>query len=290
LRNLIDEGLIADGDVDTRSIADVRANDLTGYRQHHFFAGIGGWSLALRQAGWPDDRPVFTGSPPCQPFSLAGRQAGIRDERHLAPQWIRLVRALRPSVIFGEQVAAAVARDSWLDDLLDALEDEGYSTGAAVLPACSVGAPHIRQRLWFAGWLGNPGSTGLERLPGTEHCRSQSGRISAIADRPTTQAGGNHRMADSHLERRIEGRISIRQPGQNETEAQQPGATFWSPLDWLPCADGKARPIKPGIEPLAHGIPARMGRLRAYGNAIVPALAAEVIKTLMERMEVPVCS
>tara|TARA_Y100001937_G_scaffold50513_1_gene70353 strand:+ start:62302 stop:63129 length:828 start_codon:yes stop_codon:yes gene_type:complete len=260
LRNLIDEGLIADGDVDTRSIADVRADDLAGYRQHHFFAGIGGWSIALRQAGWPDDRPVFTGSPPCQPFSLAGRQAGIRDERHLAPEWIRLVRALRPPFIFGEQVAAAVAQDSWLDDLLDALEDEGYSTGAAVLPACSVGAPHIRQRLWFVGWLGNTGSTGLERLPGAEHCRSQPGRIPPGP------------------------------PGPAPTTGCDSGSGPWDGFDRIPFPIGRPRPIQSGLSPMAHGIPARMGRLRAYGNAIVPPLAAEVIKTLMERMEVPVCS
>ena len=72
MRELIKEGLIADGDVDERSIVDVQPGDLAGYTQCHWFAGIGGWSLALRLAGWPDDRPVWTGSCPCQPFSSAG--------------------------------------------------------------------------------------------------------------------------------------------------------------------------------------------------------------------------
>ena len=62
LRNLIREGLIAPGDVDERSIVDVRADDLRGYEQCHFFAGIGGWSYALRLAGWPDDRATPSGS------------------------------------------------------------------------------------------------------------------------------------------------------------------------------------------------------------------------------------
>ena len=72
LRNLIAAGDIAPGDVDERSITEVRPDDLRGYTQCHFFAGIGGWSAALRLAGWPDDRPVWTGSCPCQPFSAAG--------------------------------------------------------------------------------------------------------------------------------------------------------------------------------------------------------------------------
>ena len=64
LRALIGEGQIAPGDVDERSIKDVRPDDLTPYTQHHFFAGIGVWSHALRRAGWPDERPVWTGSCP----------------------------------------------------------------------------------------------------------------------------------------------------------------------------------------------------------------------------------
>jgi hypothetical protein len=98
LRNLIDAGLIAPGDVDTRSITDVRPADLAGYTQAHFFAGIGGWSLAARLAGWPDDRPLWTGSAPCQPFSVAGAQKGQSDERHLWPVFAELIRTVRPPV------------------------------------------------------------------------------------------------------------------------------------------------------------------------------------------------
>lgn len=116
LRNLIAAGLIAPGDVDERSIADVRADDLAGYRQCHFFAGIGIWSHALRMAGWPDDREVWTGSCPCQPFSTAGQGKGFDDERHLWPVWVDLIRECRPKTIFGEQVSSAstVGRSSGL--------------------------------------------------------------------------------------------------------------------------------------------------------------------------------
>ena len=101
LRNLIARGLIAAGDVDERDIRDVRPNDISGYAQCHFFAGIGGWSLALRLAGWPDDRPVWTGSCPCQPFSQAGSRAGTADERHLWPAFFYLIEQCRPPVLFG---------------------------------------------------------------------------------------------------------------------------------------------------------------------------------------------
>src|SRR4030095_3056253 len=76
LRALIAAGLIPAGDVDERSIADVGPHDLAGYDQCHFFAGIGGWPYALRLAGWPDDRSVWTGSCPCPPFSPAGEGSG----------------------------------------------------------------------------------------------------------------------------------------------------------------------------------------------------------------------
>lgn len=107
LRNLIDAGLIPAGDVDERDIRDVKPDDLKPYRQHHFFAGIGGWAYALRLAGWPDDKSVFTGSCPCQPFSQAGRKRGFADERHLWPHWFHLIEICQPSVVFGEQVASA---------------------------------------------------------------------------------------------------------------------------------------------------------------------------------------
>src|SRR5690242_18427152 len=131
LRNLIQAGQIAPGDVDERSIVDVRADDLRGYIQCHFFAGIAGWSLALRLAGWPDDRPVWTGSCPCQPFSGAGKRSRQSDERHLWPHWHRLIRECRPRAIFGEQVDDAIAA-GWLDDAFHDLETESYACAAAV--------------------------------------------------------------------------------------------------------------------------------------------------------------
>ena len=148
LRSLIAGGHIAPGDVDERSIVDVRAADLDGYIQCHFFAGIGGWSYALRLAGWPDDRPVWTGSCPCQPFSLAGAQAGFSDDRHLWPVLARLIGDAKPPVFFGEQVASAT---DWLRLVRSDLDGMGYAVGCAPIEAASAGADHLRDRFWFVG-------------------------------------------------------------------------------------------------------------------------------------------
>ncbi len=150
LRELIKAGLIADGEVDERSIADVTADDVRGFTQCHFFAGIGGWSYALRLAGWPDDREVWTGSCPCQPFSSASNRHNTRtdDPKHLWPSFGRLIVAGAPPVVFGEQIAQA---GDWFAEVCADLENSGYEIGAAVLPAVAVGCDHARARLYFIG-------------------------------------------------------------------------------------------------------------------------------------------
>lgn len=182
LRNLVAAGLIAAGDVDERDIADVGPGDLAGYTQCHFFAGIGGWSYALRLAGWPDDRPVWTGSCPCQPFSAAGSGKAADDRRHLWPQWLPLISECRPAVVFGEQVEAAIGW-GWLDVVFADLEAAGYACGASVLPACSVGAPHIRNRVWFVADAdgGKSGYGGLQ-LRGQHRFQPPDGGADNMAD------------------------------------------------------------------------------------------------------------
>lgn len=159
LRNLIAAGHIAPGDVDERSIEDVRPSDLIGYKQCHFFAGIGVWSLALRRARWEDSRPIWTGSCPCQPFSAAGAGSGFDDERHLWPAFFHLIEQCKPATVIGEQVAGKAGRE-WFDLVSGDLEHKGYAVGAADTSAASAGAAHIRQRLYWvanAGFVGNKG-------------------------------------------------------------------------------------------------------------------------------------
>jgi DNA (cytosine-5)-methyltransferase 1 len=244
LRNLIAAGLIAPGDVDERSIEDVRPSDLMGYTQCHFFAGIGVWAYALRRSGWADDRPVWTGSCPCQPFSAAGEGLGFADERHLWPAFHHLIRERKPAVVFGEQVASKDA-DPWIDIVQTDLEAMGYAVGAVPFPSAGVGAPHIRDRLY---WVADARGFGRERreaaAPGNDDDRTASER-----------AQGEHGIGVTSAHRLPE-------------HSASPTNGHWRVADWLLCRDGKWRPVEPGTFPLAHGAPARVGRLRAYGNAI----------------------
>ena len=162
LRNLIAAGHIAPGDVDERSIENIHPDDIRSYTQCHFFAGIGVWSYALRRAGWPDDRPVWTGSCPCQPFSAAGKGIAFDDERHLWPAWHWLIQECRPPVVFGEQVASKDA-EPWLDLVSTDLEALAFAVAACAFPSASVGAPHIRDGTYFVAYAAGPGFQGRQR-------------------------------------------------------------------------------------------------------------------------------
>ena len=199
------DGLIAPGLIDRRSIVDVLPEDLDGFTQCNFFAGIGGWSYALRLAGWPDDRPVWTGSCPCPSFSAAGKGKGFDDPRHLWPEFFRLIRECRPSVVFGEQVEAAIGH-GWLDLVSADLQGEGYAVGAAVLGACSVGAPHQRKRLYFCAH-----TEGMGRgVRYADDKRSSDGEIDASANDCETESRSNSNgrfPGDGDLQRSGEQRL-----------------------------------------------------------------------------------
>jgi DNA (cytosine-5)-methyltransferase 1 len=350
LRELILAGQIAPGVVDERSISDIQPHELAPYTQCHFFAGIGGWSLALRLAGVPDSRPLWTGSCPCQPFSVAGEGRGEDDERHLWPDFFGLIRLCRPAIVVGEQVASKAAL-GWLDGVCADLEGACYAVGAADLcAACAgeegegwvvrgdqaaweqiiVGAPHIRQRLYWLGHadsgrsspgrqtsttygygrsalsdgyvsgLGDTESRGLgeqwnaARTGSGGHAeRTSRARPGALGhERPTAQRGGSAGGV-GHSGR--QGRSELRRQRDESSRLTAPSrAGPWSDFDIIPCRDGKSRRIESGTFPLVNGLPrgvvhgrdsgvpinarataeGRQMRLRGYGNAIIPELAA----------------
>jgi DNA (cytosine-5)-methyltransferase 1 len=317
LRNLIREGLIPDGDVDDRSIRDVQPSDLRGYTQAHFFAGLGGWAYALRLAGWPDDREVWTGSCPCQPFSAAGKRKGFADDRHLWPVWFPLIRECRPSVVFGEQVASKDGL-AWLDIVSTDMEEAQYAFGAADMCVAGVGAPHIRQRLWFVAYA-DGGNAGAERVQRSGQYGQQqedgsarlgmgdAGTVLSPQGESSGERSGVRRFVDEPIASGTDGvtegdrwlvrlgntgssGLARRSRQSRDDAAEQPaveragGPTngFWERADWIECTDGKARPVEPGTFPLAHGIPARVAKLRAFGNAISPQVAAEFITAVSD--------
>jgi len=326
LRELAAQGAIGQGTIDDRSILDVLPADVAGFRQCHFFAGIGGWPYALELAGWPPEVPIWTASLPCQPFSHAGKRLGTADERHLWPVFHALVAQCRPPVIFGEQVASKAGRE-WLAAVRADLEALGYAVGAADLSASSVGAPHIRQRLYWCavrladtksarrwadfgavpsgqtarlqnkegkddrrtlkqagragdcsatGGLADSGSTGLE---GHQQPRQRADSQRAPSQRGGDAGGLGHANGNGREARR-ETASTLGHRGAVDPAGGGP----WSDIYYHPCRDGKARPIpaEPSLFPLVDGAPARVGRLRGYGNAIVPQVAAAFIQSVID--------
>jgi len=333
LENLIAAGHIAPGIVDRRAIQDVEAFELMEFTQCHFFAGIGVWSHALRRAGWSDDRPIWTGSCPCQPFSAAGKQKGFEDERHLWPIWNKLIEQCKPAVVVGEQVDKAL---DWIDLVSSDLEAQSYAFGAAIISAAGFEGAHIRHRNYFVGLannsnsgsqghrqsgkfdattgrkdasrhdpetrvsdgLGNSGVQSGERragsISGTETGSTSAWHPDGRHDHGHSDAGETDGLADTECEqweRRWTGTESDKSGSVERTErlcaidenrtthAPMLGRT---PVDWLYGRDGKWRPVESGTFPLAHAAPARVGRLRTYGNALDAETATQFCEVVRE--------
>jgi DNA (cytosine-5)-methyltransferase 1 len=305
---------------------------LRGFTQCHFFAGIGVWSYALRLAGWPDDRPVWTGSCPCQPFSAAGKGAGFADERHLWPAWHHLIRErdLQSSLVSRLQ-----ARTQTLGSTLFKLTWKPWvmpsgrvlsRLRASVLRTSETGLLRGRRRrsadgeknvrtlegslreiarkgspqdLSMAACLtGWPTPTARDHFPAHSpeyiaakkeqgHGMANLNDLVQLASWPTPQT------SDSTGGGQAKRAMGETRHGSNLNDfallsvSNQPArlTVIWRDADWLLCRDEKWRPVEPGTFPLADGAPARVGRLRAYGNAINAQAAAEFIRAAREAIE-----
>ena len=310
LKHLISRKVIADGEVDGRSITEIDTDDLRKFEQCHFFAGIGVWSFALRRAGWPDDFRVWTGSCPCPSFSASGERKGFSDPRHLWPSWRRHIVEHRPDVVFGEQVAKQDGR-AWFDVVSSEMEEDGYTIGAAAIPACGFGAPHIRERIYFVAHtdgalvpqitsardeqvLRNDSDAGAvddtERRRREQYHEEQR-RIQLARTRSSARAMGE--PSRTRLERHagnVDGRKkSERIAPATERSAPKAGATngFWSDALWIECSDKKLRPIPSELSffPVVDGSErGRVGLIRGAGNSIVAPVAEAFIEAFAEEM------
>lgn len=282
LRNLIAAGEIADGEVDERSIEDITPSELRGFNQCHFFAGIGIWSLALRQSGWSDTRPIWTGSCPCQPFSAAGKGDGFDDERHLWPHWFHLIEECSPEVVMGEQVASKDGL-AWIDLVSSDMEATDHTFWPVDTCIAGFGGPHLRQRMYWVAYASGKGPQGRNgTLGGEQRSFGQAvtrGLPSGLAhteinrDFGITQRPGSKEVQPVTRWFGQSDELHLRSAGQING--------FWSHSDWIGCTDGYFRPVEPGTSPLADGDPARVGKISAYGNAICAAQAQGFIESVM---------
>ena len=270
------------------------------------FSGIGGFSIGLEKAGfetaafceiedypravlrkhWPDTPiyrdvkqltgeqlradgifpDVLVGGYPCQPFSVAGRQRGEEDERHLWPEVHRLIRELRPRWVICENVSGHIKLG--LDEVLSTLEAEGYTVWPFVIPACSVDAPHKRDRVWI---VANSHSSADGRA--SRQDEREDGQVSQRNNGGVVDQSGEIRtaMADSQSER-LQGRTEEQVYGVGDVSQQFDGSGADFRDGW---------PTEPNVGRVANGVPSRSHRIKALGNAVVPQIPEIIGKTIM---------
>ena len=222
------------------------------------------------------DHDILTSGYPCQPFSVAGQRRGEEDERNIWRFVFEIVKRKHPTWCVFENVYGHIAMG--LDQVLHDMESEGYSTQTFVVPACSLNAPHKRDRLWIVCNLADTKSEGLQGLD------KRSPTISAERDEITdirTKGSRDKNVANSKCMGR-ESRTSVREELAREEShgkfnnrstdgsAQERARSWWD--------------VEPNVGRVAYGIPSRVDRLRGLGNAIVPQIAMQIGLSIKEAM------
>ena len=284
------------------------------------FSGIGGFSLGLKRAGmetigfceidpfcrkvlakhWPDvtvhtdirgldgkdykgRADVVCGGFPCQPFSQAGKRRGTEDDRHLWPEMLRVISEVRPTWVIGENVIGFVKME--LDSVLSDLEREGYQTRAFIIPACSIDAPHKRDRVWI---ISHANSEGESDGPINEGPRPRQLELMADPDSgfsPVTQQAVQAGRATTIS--------SSKDVADSESERVQ---RLWSSGEQKPhtyggqklslCGSERPEPAyweaEPGMGRVVDGIPDRVDRIKGLGNAVVPMVVEVIGNAIME--------
>ena len=244
----------------------------------------------------PTRPDVICGGFPCQPFSQAGKQQAQDDARHLWPEMFRLIRECRPTWVVGENVAGLIRLG--LDEVLTDLESEGYSTRTFNIPACSVGAPHLRQRLWIVAhsdsesepdgsFDGNARQRqlGFEFVADSECKRERGRRISRFRKDNSKNEEGlsvqsrrlGKTVADPDRDDRGRGR-STKSSGRKSRMEHWSGGECNRSEEWWE--------VEPDVGRLVDGLPNRVPQLRALGNSIVPQIAQKIAQAIKETYNV----
>ena len=255
------------------------------------FAGIGGLDLGLERAGmecawqveiddyctrvlakhWPDVpkykdvcdvgkqnlEPVdlIAGGFPCQPHSVAGKRKGAEDDRNLWPEYLRIVREVKPRYVLGENVLGIVS--TYIDTVLSDLESEGYTCTTFNIPAVAFDAPHRRERIFVVAY------TISHRSQGSRENRKTTGQVGLCSrERSNKEQGVFPNPKGIH---------GIRSQKDKPINIQESGGLRGGP--WT---------VEPDVGRVAHGIPSRVDRLRGLGNAVVPQVAEWIGRRIME--------
>ena len=221
------------------------------------------WSnlKTLPVGAFRDRVDLITGGYPCQPFSAAGKRAGTDDPRHLWPYIADIIRAVRPTQCFFENVEGHISLG--LREVISDLESLGYKTTWGIFSATEVGAPHQRKRVYI---LANSSSAGLQ---GSKWLREAGAK--GIPERHSAQRFGE--LADSHGGRgevSVEGGQSGEQVSGSQGEERRTGSAAWPP--------------EPNVGRVVNGCAHRVDRIRLLGNGVVPATAANAWQVLNEEL------
>lgn len=223
---------------------------------------------------------IITGGFPCQPYSLAGKRKGKEDERHLWPQMLRTIREVKPSWIVGENVFGLV---NWNDGLVfhevqSDLEAEGYEVFPFLLPACSVNAPHRRDRIWFVANANNKSEQSYTTDRRWESSESKFNNGYEIRDNIRSVVNDGDVANTSSI--RLEDSLYIRElEGERSRFSNQ--RNVWDSFPSVsPICNGDD-----GLSSKLDGITFPKWRnesIKAGGNAIVPQVAYQIFKTIQE--------
>jgi DNA (cytosine-5)-methyltransferase 1 len=303
--------------IENQLLPDLRVAEVNAHPFRHgsLFSGIGGFDLAAQWMGWENvfhcewnefgqkilkqhfpkaisygditktdftihrgNIDILTGGFPCQPYSLAGKQKGKEDERHLWPEMLRTIREIAPLYVVGENVPGIVSWSKGLvfHEVQTDLENEGYEVQPVILPACAVNAPHRRERVWFVAYASskrcNDRSDNRQKrhvqtnFGASEKDQSEwNGRIGRISEIGSIDANTN----DKRLQR-----------SKNPGSLEKIGSKRNEQSAGLFCSDWQEFPTKSAICGRNDGIPDRVDRIKALGNAIVPQVALQIFNAI----------